>query len=120
MRNDHHVYTQLEESLLPRDKLYGDSGGKRSKEPPLERVVEVDHPADSESGRCRVGTAASMAGPGVPAPTLTPSQWFAKEERKAINAYIQDRELEVVVILEGTDTSTGSTVQVRVYPFPAL
>lgn len=42
----------------------------------------------------------------------TPAQWFAREERKAIDAYVQDRELEVVVILEGIDTSTGSTVQV--------
>ena len=43
---------------------------------------------------------------------LSAGQWFAREERKAIDAYVQDRELEVVVILEGTDTSTGSTVQV--------
>lgn len=43
---------------------------------------------------------------------LSAGQWFAREERKAIDAYVQDRELEVVVVLEGTDTSTGSTVQV--------
>lgn len=49
-----------------------------------------------------------LAGP----PRLSAGQWFAREERKAIDAYVQDRELEVVVILEGTDTSTGSTVQV--------
>lgn len=47
---------------------------------------------------------------------LSAGQWFAREERKAIDAYVQDRELEVVVILEGTDTSTGSTVQVLSLP----
>ncbi|CAM9642852.1 unnamed protein product [Ascophyllum nodosum] len=45
--------------------------------------------------------------------TLSAAQWFAREERKAIDAFLQDRELEVVVILEGTDTATGSTVQAR-------
>eukprot|EP00904_Undaria_pinnatifida_P013732 jgi/Undpi1/948/HiC_scaffold_10.g04412.m1 len=57
------------------------------------------------------GSAAAAA--ASPAPRLSPAQWFAQEERKAVEAYIQDRELEVVVILEGTDTSTGSTVQAR-------
>ena len=53
--------------------------------------------------------ASASSGGGV---RLSAGQWFAREERKAIDAYVQDRELEVVVILEGTDTSTGSTVQV--------
>lgn len=39
--------------------------------------------------------------------------WFAREERKAINVFLKDCELEVVVIVEGIDTSTGSTVQCR-------
>ncbi|KAG5190243.1 hypothetical protein JKP88DRAFT_175800 [Tribonema minus] len=39
--------------------------------------------------------------------------WFAQEERRAIAAFVKDRELEVVVIVEGIDTSTGSTVQCR-------
>lgn len=54
-------------------------------------------------------SAAGRTGGGV---RLSAGQWFAQEERKAIDAYVQDRELEVVVILEGTDTSTGSAVQV--------
>ena len=64
------------------------------------------------------GSAAAAA--ASPAPRLSPAQWFAQEERKAVEAYIQDRELEVVVILEGTDTSTGSTVQVRSYVQPQV
>ncbi len=35
------------------------------------------------------------------------SEWFAKEEKSAIQAYILDRELEILVILEGIDTATG-------------
>lgn len=58
-------------------------------------------------------TAAAAAGAAPQGPRLSSAQWFAQEERKAVEAYIQDRELEVVVILEGTDTSTGSTVQVK-------
>lgn len=61
-------------------------------------------PRSPESPRSSIGGSSGAA--------LTPAQWFAREERKAIDAFLQDRELEVVVILEGTDTSTGSTVQV--------
>ncbi|CAM9267867.1 unnamed protein product [Ectocarpus sp. 8 AP-2014] len=57
------------------------------------------------------GSGDAPAGNGGGRARLNAGQWFAREERKAIDAYIQDRELEVVVILEGTDTSTGSTVQ---------
>ncbi len=33
--------------------------------------------------------------------------WFAREEKSAIQAYILDRELEILIILEGIDTTTG-------------
>ncbi|CAM9709886.1 unnamed protein product [Scytosiphon promiscuus] len=59
------------------------------------------------------GNLASGGAAAVGGARLSAGQWFAREERKAIDAYVQDRELEVVVILEGTDTSTGSTVQAR-------
>lgn len=61
------------------------------------------------------GSGDAPAGNGGGRARLNAGQWFAREERKAIDAYIQDRELEVVVILEGTDTSTGSTVQVHAH-----
>ncbi len=35
------------------------------------------------------------------------NKWFAKEEKAAIQAYILDRELEILIILEGIDTTTG-------------
>ena len=75
----------------------GDLQGLPTGSPPLDCSVSVD-----PSTVCGGGGGAR----------LSAGQWFAREERKAIDAYVQDRELEVVVILEGTDTSTGSTVQV--------
>ncbi len=35
------------------------------------------------------------------------NMWFTKEEKSAIQAYILDRELEILIILEGIDTTTG-------------
>lgn len=72
----------------------GDPEAPSSRSPPLDMSGSVDASAGASCMRLSAG------------------QWFAREERKAIDAYVQDRELEVVVILEGTDTSTGSTVQV--------
>lgn len=101
-------------------------GIRRMKEMSLGKVSEGSTlgQGDLEAGRARLHSRAASPGSpppessasgqtaGSPGPTLSAAQWFAREERKAIDAYVQDRELEVVVILEGTDTSTGSTVQV--------
>ncbi len=38
---------------------------------------------------------------------VTANMWFSKEEKSAIQAYILDRELEILIILEGIDTTTG-------------
>ncbi len=38
---------------------------------------------------------------------ISTNEWFAKEEKGAIQAYILDRELEILIILEGIDTTTG-------------
>lgn len=80
--------------------------------PDLGPPGSANHAAASAAATTAAAAAAAAA--GVPqGPRLSSAQWFAQEERKAVEAYIQDRELEVVVILEGTDTSTGSTVQVK-------
>ena len=80
----------------------------RPSSPGLGSSGSANHPPAAASA-----AAAAAAAAAPPGPRLTPAQWLAQEERKAVEAYIQDRELEVVVILEGTDTSTGSTVQVK-------
>ncbi|CAM9659452.1 unnamed protein product, partial [Ectocarpus fasciculatus] len=84
------------------------SEGRQAPQGDLENNPIGSPPVLSGSGDASGGTGGGRA-------RLSAGQWFAREERKAIDAYIQDRELEVVVILEGTDTSTGSTVQVHRY-----
>jgi hypothetical protein len=56
----------------------------------------------------------TLASPPSPvSEAMTANTWFAREEKAAIQAYMLDRELEVLVIVEGIDMSTGSTVQCR-------